>query len=128
LKNQPDVFAHYATLQPDNCSRNEAFGSILLDGPSASSRARNAPGNDLPLDVDKGVPDVTSGSDAGYIVEFAGNHRGAVPVHAKSAAVAAPSASTGTGTVTVPLPSAALLFPAGLGVAVYALRRMARRA
>ncbi len=127
------TFTHWAPRQPDNLGGHEAYGSILWNGPSASAseEALNGFWNDLPLNgYTKGGPGV--GIDlvkAGYIVEFVGNHKGAVPLYAKPAANAASPASVSAGTVSgVPLPSAALLFPLGVGIAIYASRRIQRRA
>jgi hypothetical protein len=67
-------------------------------------------------------------------VEFVGNHKNALPVYAKSGKPAptgkpagSSTSSSSTATTSIPLPSAALLFPMGLGMAIYAGRRMQRR-
>jgi hypothetical protein len=131
-KSQAVTYTHWAPRQPDNLGGHEAYGSILWNGPSASATARSLNGfwNDLKLNgYTKGAPGV--GIDlvkAGYIVEFVGKHKGAVPASARSAVVAAAAISTGPDAVSsVPLPSAALLFPLCLGIAVYAARRMKPR-
>jgi hypothetical protein len=137
-KTQPDTFTHWLPQEPDNRGGNEAYGSILWDGPSASTyyRDRNGFWNDLPLNGYKaGAHDVTSDLvETGYIVEFVGKHKGAFPtvvqkVHAEARPAALTAASSLSPAVvsSIPLPSAALLFPLGVVMAIYAGRRMQNR-